>query len=342
MTYTLVRATTPPASLARVPGSRDDAAPLRIGVVQHAWQPDQDALTAELSEAVALAAREGARIVFLPELTLSRYPADTVPEGPADVLAEDLETGPTRAWAAAAAAANDVYVHASLYQRTGDDDGRGLNTAIIVAPSGEIVARTHKLHIPVTAGYYEDKYFRAGPAETPYPVHEVAGIPARFGLPTCWDEWFPEVARAYSLQGADVLVYPTAIGSEPDHPEFDTQPLWRQVIVGNGIANGTFMVVPNRTGGEQRPDGTPGNTFYGSSFVSDPYGRILAEAPRDEKAVLVVDLDLPQRGDWLELFPFLATRRPDTYAALAEAAAGGGASVAGAGPAASAGGEQAR
>ncbi len=114
-----------------------------------------------------------------------------------------------------------------------------------------------------------------------------------------------------------MLVYPTAIGSEPDHPEFDTQPLWRQVIVGNGIANGTFMVVPNRTGGELRPDGTPGNTFYGSSFVSDPYGRILAEAPRDEKAVLVVDLDLPQRGDWLELFPFLATRRPDTYASLA-------------------------
>ncbi|MGJ4846103.1 nitrilase-related carbon-nitrogen hydrolase [Leifsonia sp. Le1] len=316
MTFALVRATTPPTSLARVAGSRDDPAPLRIGVVQHAWQPDIAALAAELDEAVALAAAEGAQIVFLPELTLSRYPADTLPDGRADVLAEDLETGPTRAWAAAAAAANDVFVHASLYERTGDDDGRGLNTAIVVAPTGEIVAKTHKLHIPVTAGYYEDKYFRAGPAETPYPVHSIPGIPAKLGLPTCWDEWFPEVARAYSLQGADVLVYPTAIGSEPDHPEFDTQPLWRQVIVGNGIANGTFMVVPNRTGSETRPDGTPGNTFYGSSFVSDPYGRILAEAPRDEKAVLVADLDLPQRSDWLELFPFLSTRRPDTYGVL--------------------------
>ena len=115
------------------------------------------------------------------------------------------------------------------------------------------------------------------------------------------------------------MVYPTAIGSEPDHPDFDTQPLWQQVIVGNGIANGLFMVVPNRTGSETRPDGTPGNVFYGSSFVSDPYGRILVQAPRDEPCVLVTDLDLAQREDWLDLFPFLRTRRPDTYGALTRA-----------------------
>jgi N-carbamoylputrescine amidase len=145
-------------------------------------------------------------------------------------------------------------------------------------------------------------------------VHGVAG--ARIGLPTCWDEWFPEVARAYALGGANVVVYPTAIGSEPDHPDFDTRPLWQQVIVGNGIANGLFMVVPNRTGAETRPDGTPGNTFYGSSFVSDPYGRVLVQAPRDRPCVLVADLDLAQREDWLDLFPFLRTRRPDTYGAL--------------------------
>ena len=107
-----------------------------------------------------------------------------------------------------------------------------------------------------------------------------------------------------------MLCYPTAIGSEPDHPDFDTQPLWQQVIVGNGIANGLFMVVPNRFGTEGLI------TFYGSSFIADPYGRILVQAPRDEAAVLVADLDLAQRRDWLELFPFLATRRPDSYAAL--------------------------
>jgi N-carbamoylputrescine amidase len=308
----------PPPSLARVNPS--DAPPLRIGVVQHAWSAD--GLVAWLDEAVDAAAEHGARIVFLPEVTLSRYPADALPTGVASELAEDLETGPTTTFARAAAKRNDVYIHTSLYRKADGDDGLGLNTAIIVAPTGEIVAATNKLHIPVTAGYYEDKYFRAGPAgpDDPYRVYTLDGLAgARVGLPTCWDEWFPEVARAYGLGGANIVVYPTAIGSEPDHPDFDTQPLWQQVIVANGIANGLFMIVPNRTGTETKDDGTPGNTFYGSSFVSDPYGRILVQAPRDEPCVLVTDLDLAQRQDWLDLFPFLRTRRPDTYATLTRA-----------------------
>jgi N-carbamoylputrescine amidase len=183
----------------------------------------------------------------------------------------------------------------------------------LVDSSGKIIARTPKLHIPVTAGYYEDKYFQPGPLDPdPYPVYslDLEGVKASFGLPTCWDEWFPEVARNYSLRGAQILAYPTAIGSEPDHPDFDTEPLWRQVIVSHGIANGTFMVVPNRYGNEGSLN------FYGSSFISDPFGRVLARAGRDTDEVLVADLDLDQRRDWLDLFPFLATRRPDTYDAL--------------------------
>jgi N-carbamoylputrescine amidase len=194
-------------------------------------------------------------------------------------------------------------------------DGRGLNVAIVVDPAGRIVSRTPKLHIPVTAGYYEDEYFAQGPRDgEPYPVYEFDfdGTIAQIGLPTCWDEWFAEVVRNYSLRGAEVLAYPTAIGSEPDHPEFDTEPLWRQVIVGNAIANGTFMVVPNRYGNEGSI------TFYGSSFICDPYGRVLAQAAREGDEVLVADLDLDQRRDWLDLFPFLATRRPDTYDMLVE------------------------
>jgi N-carbamoylputrescine amidase len=307
-----------PRSLARVHEST--APPLRVGIVQHRWDANRNALLGWLDEAVDALAAGGAQIAFLPEITLSRYPADTIPTGRASDGAEDLATGATVAFARAAAARTGIRVHASLYRTAEAGDGLGLNTAIIVAPTGEIVATTDKLHIPVTAGYYEDKYFRRGSAVgTPYPVYEIDGLPgARLGLPTCWDEWFPEVARAYSLGGANIVVYPTAIGSEPDHPDFDTQPLWQQVIVGNGIANGLFMVVPNRTGSEIRPDGTPGNTFYGSSFVSDPYGRILVQAPRDEPCVLIADVDLAQRGDWLDLFPFLSTRRPDTYGALVE------------------------
>ncbi|GAA6524283.1 nitrilase-related carbon-nitrogen hydrolase [Intrasporangium sp. DVR] len=306
----LIQANAVPESLARV----DEPAtpPVRVGLVQHQWVDDPDALVETLRDGVRTAAEAGARIVFLPELTLSRYPADTMPTGTPSELAEDLETGPTVAFARDAARDFGVHVHASLYERADDGDGLGFNTAVIVAPSGEIVARTRKTHIPVTAGYYEDKYFRPGPAENAYPVVDLEEQGMRLGLPTCWDEWFPEVARLYSLAGAQVLCYPTAIGSEPDHPQFDTQPLWQQVIVGNGIANGLFMVVPNRCGTEGLI------TFYGSSFISDPYGRILVQAPRDEAAVLVADLDLAQRQDWLDLFPFLATRRPDSYRALVE------------------------
>ena len=287
---------------------------VRVGLVQHAWREDADALRSVLDEGVGAAAAEGAKIVFLPELTLSRYPAFEEPSGRAADLTEDLETGPTITFAREAARRHGVFVHASLYERAdqpGDD--LGFNTAILVSPEGELVARTRKTHIPVTEGYVEDKYFRPGPASDAYPVHRPAGdlgVEIGLGMPTCWDEWFPEVARSYALGGADVLVYPTAIGSEPDHPDFDTQPLWQQVIVGHAIANGLFIVVPNRIGDEGRI------TFYGSSFIVDPYGRILAQAPRDEEAVLVADLELDQRGDWLTLFPFLTTRRPDTYEGL--------------------------
>ncbi|WGX96779.1 nitrilase-related carbon-nitrogen hydrolase [Nocardioides sp. L-11A] len=286
---------------------------LRVALVQHRWDPDPARLRSRLHDAIGQAAGAGAAVVFLPELTLQRYPA-FVRGGPeAAEHAEALTDGPTATFAREAARRFDLFVHASLYERADDGGALGYNTAILVDPSGAIVGRTRKLHIPVTDGYYEDTYFRPGPADDPHPVYEIPRLGGcRIGLPTCWDEWFPELARAYSLAGAEILAYPTAIGSEPEHPDFDTRPLWQQVIVGNGISAGTFMVVPNRTG-------TEGDlTFYGSSFISDPYGRVLVQAPRDEEAVLVTDLDLDQRRDWLALFPFLTTRRPDTYAALVE------------------------
>jgi N-carbamoylputrescine amidase len=176
-----------------------------------------------------------------------------------------------------------------------------------MAPDGTLQARTRKVHIPAFPGYYEDQYF--DPGDTGFPVIEAGG--ARFGFPTCWDQWFPELARVYSLQGAEVLVYPTAIGSEPHLDSFDTQPMWEQIIAANGLANATFMVAINRIGAED------GLTFYGSSFISDPYGRVLLRAPRDRDAVLVADLDLDQRRDWLG-FGLLRTRRPAAYSLLTQ------------------------
>lgn len=310
----LLTAYPPPPSPARTePPSRP---PLRTGLVQERWHPDPEEHEAALAAGIRMAAAEGARIVCLQELTLSRYFAVT-PDGPATAGAtpEDLETGRTATFARRLAGETGAYVHASLYERADGPDGLGYNTAIVVAPDGRVVSRTRKLHIPVTAGYYEDRYFRPGPADgDPFPltVLETEAGKAQLGCPTCWDQWFPELARGYSLAGAEVLIYPTAIGSEPDHPEFDTEPLWQQVIVANGIANGTFMIAINRIGFEDPL------TFYGSSFISDPYGRVLVQAPRDQPAVLVADLDLDQRRDWLELFPLLRTRRPEAYGRLVE------------------------
>ena len=302
----------PPPSPART--RPPERAPLRVGLVQERWHPDPDEHQRALARGIELAAEQGARIVCLQELTLSPYFAIT-PAGPeaAGAMPEELDGGPTVSFARRMAAETGVHVHASLYERSDGPDGLGYNTAVVVAPDGRLVSRTRKLHIPVTAGYYEDHYFRPGPADgDPFPLISLPtpGGEALLGCPTCWDQWFPELARAYSIEGAEVLIYPTAIGSEPDHPDFDTQPLWQQVIVANGVANATFMVAVNRIGFEDPL------TFYGSSFISDPYGRILVQAPRDEPAVLVADLDLDQRRDWLELFPFLTTRRPDAYGLL--------------------------
>lgn len=300
--------------------------PVRVGLVQHRWDPDPAAHRAAIAGGVRVAADEGAVLVCLMELTLSPYFAvdrrDPRTDPGNEVLGvavepEALPGGPTHELAASLAAETGAYVHASLYEKpdhgapdhdTATRARLGYNTAICVAPSGELVTRTRKIHLPVTEGYFEDRWFL--PGDGPYLPVTVGG--ASIGFPTCWDQWFPEVARAYSLAGAQVLVYPTAIGSEPDHPSFDTEPLWERVITANGIANGTFMVAVNRVGVEGPL------RFYGSSFVSDPYGRVLVQAPRDEPCVLIADLDLDQRRDWLDLFPLLRTRRPDTYGQLVE------------------------
>ncbi len=258
-----------------------------------------------LASGVAMAAEAGARLVCLGELTLYPYFA-TEPDGAgrSAIEPEAVPGGPTCRFASELARENNSHVLASLPEAP-PDGGLWFNTAVLMGPDGELVSRTRKVHLPVTAGYYEDRYFRGASGEEAVNVTSCLGT--YLGSPTCWDEWFPELARAYSLAGAELLVYPTAIGSEPDHPDFDTEPLWRQVITASGITNGTFMIVPNRTGDEGLL------RFYGSSFISDPYGRVLAQAPRDEPAVLVADLELDQRRDWLTLFPFLSTRRPDAY-----------------------------
>lgn len=277
---------------------------LRVGAVQFAWHEDRSEHLGALASGIRLAAAEGAEVVLCQELTLSPYFCSDPDVADALVTyGEDLETGPTLTFARAMAAELGIVVHASLYERTADE--RGYNTAICVDRSGRLLTRTRKTHIPEFPFYHEDRYFEPAPDDCP--VVDVGGVP--FAFPTCWDQWFPELARAVSLAGAAVVVYPTAIGNEPHLPDADTTGMWRQMITANGLANATFMVAVNRIGTEGPL------SFYGSSFVSDPYGRIVVEAPRDTAAVLVADLDLAQRDDVLS-WGLLYTRRPERYGRL--------------------------
>ncbi|MHB1808588.1 MAG: nitrilase-related carbon-nitrogen hydrolase [Solirubrobacteraceae bacterium] len=284
-------------------------APFRVGAVQERWRPDPDEHRRALAHGIRIAGDHGASLVCLPELTLSPYFAVS-PDSEVDP--EELESGPTLAFATEIARQTGACVQASLYERAEDElpsAPRGYNTCICVAPDGRLLARTRKVHIPSFDGYREEVYFR--PAEPRFPVVAVDG--AQVAFPTCWDQWFPELARTYGLNGAELIVYPTAIGSEPNAADFDSQPVWQHVIVGHGITSATFMLAVNRIGTEA------GICFYGSSFVSDPFGRVLAQAPRDRAAVLVADLQLEQRREWLDFFGLMRTRRPEAYGALVEA-----------------------
>ena len=272
--------------------------PLRIALIQEPWHGSVEKQKAEITAAVQAASEFAPDLIVLTELSLYPY-ACTRPDAQADFVPEKLD-GMSVSFAAELARSSGAHVLISLYEEAGD---KQYNSAVTVAPDGGIVLKTRKTHIPVTAGYYEDKYFAEGDSTPAVVKIKDASV----GTPTCWDQWFPELAREYGLINTDLLSYPTAIGSEPDHPDFDTEPLWRQMMVAHAIANGLFVAAVNRTGIED------GITFYGSSFISDPYGRILARAGTSGSAVLVADLDLDQKRDWLTLFPFFKTRRPSVY-----------------------------
>lgn len=287
-------------------GARPDGRLLRVGAVQCAWLDDSEAMVAQLRDGVAIAASAGAEVAFLQELTLSPYFCSSpMVDEALTRFGEDLETGPTVSLLRSLAAELGIPVHGSLFERT--SSGRGFNTAVCVEVDGSIVGRTRKTHIPEFPFYHEHMYFE--PSDEDASVVEVGGV--GYGFPTCWDQWMPELARMLSMDGAQVIVYPTAIGNEPHRPAMDSQPLWQQMIMANGLANSTFMVAVNRIGDEGPL------TFYGSSFISDPYGRKLVEAPRDRAAVLVADLDLGQRDDMLG-WGMLYTRRPERYGRLLE------------------------
>ena len=277
-----------------------------IALIQTSWPGSRAEMIKTYQELVAEAAQRGAEIVCLQEFSLSPYFA-SVKADANTAWAEPVRGGESDAMFGELARQNGVFLLGSLFERVNDggaEDSAYWDTATVHNPAGELAGFTRKVHIPQGTGYYEDYYYGG---YDQFPVHAVAGV--QTAVPTCYDQWFPELSRIYALNGAEFIFYPTTIGSEPDAPELDTAESWQTVMRGQAIANGVFIAAANRVGQE-------GVTFYGSSFICDPMGRILAQASRDQTEVIVARLDTAMFDQWRYLFPLLKQRRPEVYGEL--------------------------
>ncbi|MCA9513219.1 MAG: carbon-nitrogen hydrolase [Myxococcota bacterium] len=286
---------------------------VRVGLVQMRCVDDADANLAKALDGIADAARRGAKLVCLQELFRNPYPCQD--EDPDRFDWAEPVPGPSTEALGKAAAEHGVAIVASLFERRAP--GLYHNTAALLDETGAVRARYRKLHIPDDPLYYEKFYF--APGDLGIPVERLAGAPV--ATLVCWDQWYPEGARLAALGGAQILFYPTAIGWQHDvGGEVDTaqHAAWETMQRSHAIANGVFVVAVNRTGEERLPGSDAGIRFWGQSFVADPFGRVIAKAPADEEAVLVVECDLAlverTRRDW----PFLRDRRIDVYADLAK------------------------
>ena len=258
------------------------------------------------------AAGSGASLVLLQELHRTQYPCQH--EDPAGFDHAEPVPGPTSERLGRLAAECGVVIVGSVFERRAP--GLAHNTAIILDSDGRLAGRYRKMHIPDDPGYYEKFYFP--PGDTGFePVDTTVG---RLGVLVCWDQWFPEAARLMALAGAEMLLYPTAIGwtSEDDAAEQQRQhTAWTVIQQSHAVANGLPVLVCNRHGHEPDPTGAgPGITFWGSSFVAGPQGDILARAEPDTDTVTLADLDSDRTDTVRRMWPFMRDRRIDAYDAL--------------------------
>lgn len=282
---------------------------LRIGIIQHKAGSNKTNNVERAAESIATLAAKGAQLVVLQELFATPYFCQTEDVAHFD-LAEPLD-GPTLGRLGSVAKSCRVGIVVSLFEKR--TAGLYHNTAVVLAPDGTPIHRYRKMHIPDDPGFYEKFYFTPGDlgfetAETPV---------GKLGVLVCWDQWFPEAARLMALRGADVLIYPTAIGWNPrDNPEekYRQRDAWVTVQRGHAIANGIPVVVVNRVGFEPDLSGhTEGIEFWGSSFVAGPQGEVMVMAPENEEFESVVGIDLQKSEEIRRIWPFLRDRRTDAY-----------------------------
>ena len=257
---------------------------------------------ARVASLVEEAAGQGAQVVLPPELFQGHYFCRTEDESHFE-RALPTERHPAIQAMQDVAARLGVVVPTSYFERDGQ---HFYNSVAIVDADGSVLGSYRKSHIPDGPGYEEKFYFR--PGNTGFRVWDTRF--GRLGVGICWDQWFPEAARAMVLMGAEVLLYPTAIGSEPEDPQLDTRRLWQRAMQGHAISNLVPVVAANRVGDEG------GQVFYGHSFICDHFGDVRAELEADAEGVVLFELDLGEAARRRAAFGFFRDRRPDLYGSL--------------------------
>ncbi|WP_077728963.1 carbon-nitrogen hydrolase [Methylocaldum sp. 14B] len=286
---------------------------IKIGLVQQACgSADKDVNLKISIQGVKDGAAQGAKLVLLPELHLGPYFCQTEDCSRFD-LAEPIP-GPTTEILGVLAKELGIVIVASLFERRAP--GLYHNTAVVLEKNGSLAGKYRKMHIPDDPGYYEKFYFTPGDIGFK-PITTSLG---KLGVLVCWDQWYPEAARLMALAGADLLLYPTAIGWNPDDDADEQQrqlQAWITIQRAHAVANGLPVISCNRIGHEPDPSGqTRGIMFWGNSFVAGPQGEILCQANEKEERVMVVEINRRRSEDVRRIWPYLRDRRIEEYGGL--------------------------
>lgn len=302
------------SSKLRYTGSPMTTQPLKVALIQHRGHAEREPNLAHITVQIQKAAQQGVRLVLLQELHNSLYFCQTEDTGQFD-LAEPIP-GPTSKALATLAKNLHIVIVASLFERRAS--GLYHNTAVVLDSDGRLAGTYRKMHIPDDPGFYEKFYFTPGDLGFE-PIQTSVG---KLGVLVCWDQWFPEAARLMTLAGAELLLYPTAIGWDPRDDDAEKQrqrTAWQTIQRAHAIANGVPVMVCNRTGFEAANDERdPGILFWGSSFVCGPQGELLAEAATEEESLLITEIDMQRAEQVRRIWPYLRDRRIDAYSGLTQ------------------------
>lgn len=281
---------------------------LKIGIIQQHNTADIQENMKRLADGITQLAQEGAQLIVLQELHNSLYFCQEENVDNFD-LAEPIP-GPSTDFYSALAKQYEVVIITSLFEKR--TAGLYHNTAVVIEKDGSIAGKYRKMHIPDDPAYYEKFYFTPGDLG----FHPIDTSVGRLGVLVCWDQWYPEAARLMAMQGAEMLIYPTAIGYAANDDEAEQQrqrEAWTTVMRGHAVANGLPVIAVNRVGFEEDPSSqTPGIQFWGSSFVTGPQGEILYRAV-EEETTAIIDIDLNRCEQVRRWWPFLRDRRIDEY-----------------------------